>query len=180
MTSLSTSLSGFARDQWYVVVWSAEVGRELLGRTVPGEPLALYRTEDGRAVALADHYVHRRANLSIRGVMLNARERAGAPARVRRCGCRSATGGRGSEAWPGRPPTRPAAAVPRPPHRNRRPDDGRRSVATTAALENRQPPARIATAVPRPRRLRPPRAAAPSIFLANQQAQQVWHYRRFR
>ncbi|WP_328698457.1 aromatic ring-hydroxylating dioxygenase subunit alpha [Streptomyces sp. NBC_00342] len=64
MTCLSTNPSDFARDQWYVAAWSAEVGRELLGRTILGEPLALYRTEDGRAVALADRCVHRRFPLS--------------------------------------------------------------------------------------------------------------------
>ena len=64
MTSRSENASGFARNQWYVVAWSTEVGRELLARTVLGEPLALYRTEDGRAVALADRCVHRRFPLS--------------------------------------------------------------------------------------------------------------------
>jgi vanillate O-demethylase monooxygenase subunit len=59
-----SSQAQFARDQWYVAAWSAEVGRDLLGRTILGEPLALYRTEDGRAVALADRCVHRRFPLS--------------------------------------------------------------------------------------------------------------------
>ncbi|WP_335981863.1 MULTISPECIES: aromatic ring-hydroxylating dioxygenase subunit alpha [Streptomycetaceae] len=56
--------SAFARNQWYVAAWSAEVGRDLLGRTVLGEPIALYRTEAGGAVALADRCVHRRFPLS--------------------------------------------------------------------------------------------------------------------
>lgn len=59
-----TTHSAFARNQWYVAAWSAEVGRDLLGRTVLGEPIALYRTEEGRAVALADRCVHRRFPLS--------------------------------------------------------------------------------------------------------------------
>jgi phenylpropionate dioxygenase-like ring-hydroxylating dioxygenase large terminal subunit len=54
----------FARDQWYVAAWSAEVGRDLLARTLLGEPLALYRTEAGEPVALADRCVHRRFPLS--------------------------------------------------------------------------------------------------------------------
>jgi vanillate O-demethylase monooxygenase subunit len=54
----------FARDQWYVAAYGAEVGRELLARTVLGEPLVLYRTEAGAAVALADRCVHRRYPLS--------------------------------------------------------------------------------------------------------------------
>ncbi|GGM64832.1 oxidoreductase subunit alpha [Micromonospora sonchi] len=54
----------FARDQWYVAAYGSEVGRELLARTVLGEPLVLYRTEAGEAVALADRCVHRRYPLS--------------------------------------------------------------------------------------------------------------------
>ncbi|WFE28177.1 aromatic ring-hydroxylating dioxygenase subunit alpha [Solwaraspora sp. WMMD791] len=54
----------FARNQWYVAAYSNEVGRELLARTVLGEPLVLYRTEAGTAVALADRCVHRRFPLS--------------------------------------------------------------------------------------------------------------------
>ncbi|MFI7078397.1 Rieske 2Fe-2S domain-containing protein [Micromonospora sp. NPDC049903] len=54
----------FARDQWYVAAFSTEVGRDLLARTVLGEPLVLYRTESGTAVALADRCVHRRYPLS--------------------------------------------------------------------------------------------------------------------
>ncbi|MDG4818677.1 aromatic ring-hydroxylating dioxygenase subunit alpha [Micromonospora sp. WMMD956] len=54
----------FARDQWYVAAYGAEVGRDLLARTVLGEPLVLYRTGAGAAVALADRCVHRRYPLS--------------------------------------------------------------------------------------------------------------------
>jgi phenylpropionate dioxygenase-like ring-hydroxylating dioxygenase large terminal subunit len=54
----------FARDQWYVAAYGSEVRRELLARTVLGEPLVLYRTESGEAVALADRCVHRRYPLS--------------------------------------------------------------------------------------------------------------------
>jgi len=54
----------FATNQWYVAAYGAEVGRDLLARTVLGEPLVLYRTESGQAVALADRCVHRRYPLS--------------------------------------------------------------------------------------------------------------------
>jgi len=54
----------FALNQWYVAAYGAEVGRDLLARTVLGEPLVLYRMESGRAVALADRCVHRRYPLS--------------------------------------------------------------------------------------------------------------------
>ncbi|MDG4808786.1 aromatic ring-hydroxylating dioxygenase subunit alpha [Micromonospora sp. WMMD1120] len=54
----------FARDQWYVAAYGSEVGRTLLARTLLGEPLVLYRTGAGEAVALADRCVHRRFPLS--------------------------------------------------------------------------------------------------------------------
>ncbi|MFF2505671.1 Rieske 2Fe-2S domain-containing protein [Streptomyces sp. NPDC058067] len=58
-------MSEFARNHWYVAAYGTEVGRELLARTVLGEPIAFYRTEDtGEVVALADRCVHRRFPLS--------------------------------------------------------------------------------------------------------------------
>ncbi|KUN77735.1 Rieske (2Fe-2S) protein [Streptomyces bungoensis] len=61
--------TAFARNQWYVAAYSEEVGRELLGRTVIGEPLVFYRAEeDGAAVALHDRCVHRRFPLSASGL----------------------------------------------------------------------------------------------------------------
>ncbi|QHA08173.1 Rieske 2Fe-2S domain-containing protein [Streptomyces broussonetiae] len=61
--------TAFARNQWYVAAYSQEVGRELLGRTILGEPLVLYRAEeDGAPVALHDRCVHRRYPLSESGL----------------------------------------------------------------------------------------------------------------
>ncbi len=57
-------MTAFVRDQWYVAAYTKEVGRELLARTILGEPIVLYRTEGGDAVALADRCVHRRFPLS--------------------------------------------------------------------------------------------------------------------
>ncbi|HEV7935710.1 MAG TPA: aromatic ring-hydroxylating dioxygenase subunit alpha [Actinomadura sp.] len=54
----------FARNQWYVAAYGREVGRELLARTICGEPIVFYRTEGGEPVALADRCVHRRFPLS--------------------------------------------------------------------------------------------------------------------
>ena len=54
----------FARNQWYVAAYGQEVGDGLLARTVCGEPLVMYRTRAGEAVALADRCVHRRFPLS--------------------------------------------------------------------------------------------------------------------
>jgi vanillate O-demethylase monooxygenase subunit len=52
------------RNQWYVAAFGHEVGRDLLARTICGERLALYRTEGGDVVALADRCVHRQFPLS--------------------------------------------------------------------------------------------------------------------
>jgi phenylpropionate dioxygenase-like ring-hydroxylating dioxygenase large terminal subunit len=57
-------MAAFVRNQWYVAAYGREVGRELLARTILGEPLVFYRTEAGDAVALADRCVHRRYPLS--------------------------------------------------------------------------------------------------------------------
>jgi phenylpropionate dioxygenase-like ring-hydroxylating dioxygenase large terminal subunit len=54
----------FVRNQWYVAAYSADVGRALLGRTICGEPIVLYRTRSGEVTALADRCVHRRFPLS--------------------------------------------------------------------------------------------------------------------
>ena len=59
------AMTTFARNQWYCAAWSNEVGRELLGRTILNEPIVLYRTEAGEAVALSDRCVHRRFPLSL-------------------------------------------------------------------------------------------------------------------
>ena len=40
-------MSTIPRNQWYVAAYGREVGRELLGRTICGEPIVFYRTEDG-------------------------------------------------------------------------------------------------------------------------------------
>jgi len=53
-------------NAWYVAGWDHEVtAKGVLARTVAGKPLALYRTGDGRAVALADACWHRLAPLSM-------------------------------------------------------------------------------------------------------------------
>lgn len=55
----------FLRNCWYVVAWSHEVSEQgLLARRVLDEPLLLYRTSQGRVVALADRCCHRHAPLS--------------------------------------------------------------------------------------------------------------------
>src|SRR5215469_15818473 len=58
------SMSGaFLRNCWYVAAQADEVGRAPFGRLLLGEPVVLYRKEDGTAVALEDRCCHRRAPL---------------------------------------------------------------------------------------------------------------------
>lgn len=49
----------YAFDQWWVCAYSGEVGRQLLQRTILGQPVVLYRTEAGEPVALAGLCPHR-------------------------------------------------------------------------------------------------------------------------
>ena len=55
----------FLRNSWYVIACEREVGRTLLARTVLGEPVVLYRSEAGSAIALEDRCCHRHLPLSM-------------------------------------------------------------------------------------------------------------------
>lgn len=56
----------FIRNLWYVAAWSSELEpMRAIGRTIIGEPLALYRRIDGSVVALEDRCPHRHAPLSL-------------------------------------------------------------------------------------------------------------------
>ena len=46
-------------NQWYVAAWSSEVTREPIERTILDEPVALYRKQDGTAIALDGRCPHR-------------------------------------------------------------------------------------------------------------------------
>ncbi|MGV9711504.1 aromatic ring-hydroxylating dioxygenase subunit alpha [Gordonia sp. NPDC003424] len=71
MTDLSPSGAtaknmAYPLNAWYVAAWDHEVGRsQILSRTIAGKPMAIYRTTDGRPVALADACWHRLAPLSM-------------------------------------------------------------------------------------------------------------------
>jgi vanillate O-demethylase monooxygenase subunit len=54
----------FPLNAWYAAAWDIECRRELLARTVAGQDIVLYRTQDGRPVALADACWHRLMPLS--------------------------------------------------------------------------------------------------------------------
>ena len=55
----------FLKNHWYVAARSSELGRALLGRQILNEPVLLYRTEAGEAVAIEDRCCHRNVPLSI-------------------------------------------------------------------------------------------------------------------
>ncbi len=54
----------FPVNQWYVIAYSRELGREPLARDCLGTPVVIYRTESGRPVALFDRCPHRGMPLS--------------------------------------------------------------------------------------------------------------------
>jgi len=54
----------YLRNAWYMAGWSDEVGTALLRRRLLGEPILLFRKEDGTAAALTDRCPHRFAPLS--------------------------------------------------------------------------------------------------------------------
>jgi phenylpropionate dioxygenase-like ring-hydroxylating dioxygenase large terminal subunit len=55
----------FLRNFWYVAASGHEVTRKPLGRMILGEPVVLFRKEDGTPVALEDRCVHRHLPLSM-------------------------------------------------------------------------------------------------------------------
>lgn len=52
------------RNHWYVAAWSDEVGTDLFSRVLLGDPVVLYRKEDGDVVALENRCPHRNLPLS--------------------------------------------------------------------------------------------------------------------
>jgi len=55
----------FIRNSWYVAAIPTEIGRKPLARTILGEPIVLFRKEDGAVVALRDRCCHRLLPLSL-------------------------------------------------------------------------------------------------------------------
>ena len=53
----------FLRNCWYVAAQADEIGRAPLARILLGEPVVMFRQEDGAPVALEDRCCHRRAPL---------------------------------------------------------------------------------------------------------------------
>jgi phenylpropionate dioxygenase-like ring-hydroxylating dioxygenase large terminal subunit len=59
------------RDQWYVIAFSDEVKREPLPRKIVGDPVVLYRRENGTPVALFDRCPHRGMRFSNGGKLID-------------------------------------------------------------------------------------------------------------
>jgi len=68
-SSTTNKVLNYPLNTWYVAAWDHEVTRKLISRKVADKPLAIYRTEDGRPVALADACWHRLAPLSMGKVL---------------------------------------------------------------------------------------------------------------
>ncbi|MFI6284616.1 Rieske 2Fe-2S domain-containing protein [Streptomyces sp. NPDC051018] len=65
-TKTTDKILGHPLNAWYAAAWDHEVTTGgIFSRTVANRPLALYRTADGRPVALADACWHRLAPLSM-------------------------------------------------------------------------------------------------------------------
>lgn len=64
-STTTTKILAHPLNVWYVAAWDHEVTRTPMSRTIANRPLALYRTEDGKPVALADACWHRLAPLSM-------------------------------------------------------------------------------------------------------------------
>ena len=51
----------FIRNLWYVAAWTSELEQgKVIGRTIIGDPVALFRKTDGSPVAIVDRCSHRR------------------------------------------------------------------------------------------------------------------------
>ncbi|MBO9580441.1 MAG: aromatic ring-hydroxylating dioxygenase subunit alpha [Sphingobium sp.] len=59
------SAHAFPRNAWYMAAWGNEVGETLLRRRLLGEPMLLFRKEDGSIAAMIDRCPHRFAPLSL-------------------------------------------------------------------------------------------------------------------
>jgi len=53
------------KNCWYVAAFTRELGASLLSRTILGQPLVMFRTSEGRPVALEDRCPHRGVPLSM-------------------------------------------------------------------------------------------------------------------
>ena len=71
MSSTTNKVLGGMVNAWYVAAWDHEVTRTPMSHRIGDRALALYRTEDGKAAALADACWHRLAPLSMGRTLAN-------------------------------------------------------------------------------------------------------------
>jgi phenylpropionate dioxygenase-like ring-hydroxylating dioxygenase large terminal subunit len=57
-------MTTLVRNAWYVAAWSSEIDQELRRFDILGDPVLIYRCQDGRIVALEDRCPHRQLPLS--------------------------------------------------------------------------------------------------------------------
>jgi vanillate O-demethylase monooxygenase subunit len=55
----------FVRNAWYVAAWDHELSRSMLRRIILDQPVVLFRSTEGKPVALEDRCCHRQAPLSM-------------------------------------------------------------------------------------------------------------------
>ena len=60
----------YLRNAWYAAAWADEIGRELFGRTLLGQPVVLFRNEQNAIVAIGGRCPHRFAPLQ-RGSLID-------------------------------------------------------------------------------------------------------------
>jgi vanillate O-demethylase monooxygenase subunit len=58
-------MANFVRNAWYPAAWSRDIGRSLTSREILGDPVVLYRKQDGTVAALENVCPHRLAPLSM-------------------------------------------------------------------------------------------------------------------
>src|SRR5882672_9651294 len=63
LTKLNASLQktthmAFLRNTWYVAAWTTEIGEPLFHRTLLGEPVLMFRRENGDVTAMLDRCPH--------------------------------------------------------------------------------------------------------------------------
>jgi phenylpropionate dioxygenase-like ring-hydroxylating dioxygenase large terminal subunit len=54
----------FLRNYWYICAWREELTTKPLQRWILNEPIALFRTQSGKAAAIADRCPHRGAPMT--------------------------------------------------------------------------------------------------------------------
>lgn len=64
-TARTTPQTSYVRNAWYVAAWAHDVGDTPFAAKIMGEPLALWRKDDGALVVFEDRCPHRLAPLSL-------------------------------------------------------------------------------------------------------------------